>query len=126
VRCYKLKRYVDNTGPHFNQALNEQKKLQCLFELNKELWEEMMNCKTTACISLQYSAILEESAQTSGIPLRSIIVYMIMYAASKEKGSIKHLNIEHTANAMLLIPENGIHCLKFYCEPPPMLMDIKY
>ena len=44
-----------------------------------------MHFETTTCISLQHIAILEEFAHKLGIPLRTIIVYMIMYAAKKEK-----------------------------------------
>ena len=44
-----------------------------------------MYFETTTCISLQHIAILEEFAQQLGIPLRTFIVYMIMYAAKKEK-----------------------------------------
>ncbi|MEJ5361909.1 MAG: hypothetical protein WHV26_07570, partial [Spirochaetota bacterium] len=44
-----------------------------------------MYFETTTCISLKNIATLEEFAQKLGIPLRTIIVYMIMYAAKKEK-----------------------------------------
>ncbi|HOJ29883.1 MAG TPA: hypothetical protein PL059_12495, partial [Spirochaetota bacterium] len=44
-----------------------------------------MHFETTTCISLQHIEILEEFAHKLGIPLRTIIVYMIMYAAKKEK-----------------------------------------
>ncbi|MGB4270644.1 MAG: hypothetical protein WBK20_15885 [Spirochaetota bacterium] len=44
-----------------------------------------MDFETTTCISLTNLAILNEYAEKLSLPLRSLILYMIMYAAKKEK-----------------------------------------
>ncbi len=44
-----------------------------------------MDFETTTCISLQHLAILQEDAQKLDVPLSTLIVYLVMYAAKKEK-----------------------------------------
>ncbi|MEW6527812.1 MAG: hypothetical protein AB1444_14235 [Spirochaetota bacterium] len=44
-----------------------------------------MYFETTTCISLIHLAVLQEYSQKLSIPLRSLLVYMVMYAAKKEK-----------------------------------------
>ena len=44
-----------------------------------------MDFETTTCISLKHLSLLHEYADKLDIPLRSLIVYMIMYAAKHEK-----------------------------------------
>ncbi|MCX8123495.1 MAG: hypothetical protein N3F66_04950 [Spirochaetes bacterium] len=44
-----------------------------------------MDCETTTCISFQHLAILHSYSKKLSLPLRSFIVYMVMYAAKKEK-----------------------------------------
>lgn len=48
-----------------------------------------MSFETTTCISLNHIDLLSEYAEKLGVSLRSIIVYMIMYAAKKEKHSYR-------------------------------------
>jgi hypothetical protein len=49
------------------------------------LWEEAMDFETTTCISYEHLNILEGYCQKLDVPLRTLIVYMILYAAKKEK-----------------------------------------
>jgi hypothetical protein len=44
-----------------------------------------MYFETTICISLIHLAVLQEYSQKLSIPLRSLIVYLVMYAVRKEK-----------------------------------------
>ncbi|MGB4268302.1 MAG: hypothetical protein WBK20_03885 [Spirochaetota bacterium] len=44
-----------------------------------------MSFETTTCISQNHLAILQAYSQKLSIPLRTLIVYMVMYAAKKEK-----------------------------------------
>ncbi|MCX8124454.1 MAG: hypothetical protein N3F66_09860 [Spirochaetes bacterium] len=44
-----------------------------------------MDFETTTCISLNHLSLLNDYSKRLGVPLRTIIAYMIMYAAKKEK-----------------------------------------
>ncbi|MEW6526235.1 MAG: hypothetical protein AB1444_06150 [Spirochaetota bacterium] len=44
-----------------------------------------MDFETTTCISLPHLAILGDYAHTLDVPLTTLIVYLVMYAAKKEK-----------------------------------------
>ncbi|MEJ5362845.1 MAG: hypothetical protein WBK20_10925 [Spirochaetota bacterium] len=44
-----------------------------------------MYFETTTCISLQHLALLNEYAHKLSVPLRTLVAYMVMYAAKKEK-----------------------------------------
>ncbi len=82
----------------------------------KNIWEETMDFETTTCISYNHLEILSSYSEKMNIPIRTLIVYLIMYSAKHEKNQVNAFKRVAYRKRNPENPWKRLHLVVYYSE----------
>ena len=82
----------------------------------KNIWEGTMDFETTTCISYNHLEILSSYSEKMNIPLRTLIVYLIMYSAKHEKNQVNAFKRVAYRKRNPENPWKRLHLVVYYSE----------